>query len=103
MWHDFREAEDPEAPTTVHTGAKFPYENFPKKAAKGSTALPDPGTLKTTLGPSISHSSSASSATTASAHRTPLADGLQGRLGDPRVLLGKDERPLVELEGVDEH
>ena len=85
VWRDFREAEDPEAPTTVHTGAKFPYENFPKKAGRGSAALPDPGTLKTTLGPSISHSSSASSATTASAHRTPLADGLQGLLAFPHA------------------
>src|SRR4051794_37398889 len=85
VWRDFREAEDPEAPTTVHTGAKFPYENFPKKAARGSAALPDPGTLKTTLGPSISHSSSASNATTASAHRTPLADGLQGLLAFPHA------------------
>src|SRR3954447_5416890 len=32
VWHDFREAEDPEAPTTVHNGKRFPYENFPAKA-----------------------------------------------------------------------
>ena len=66
VWHDFREAEDPEAPTTVHNGAQFPYENFPKKAAKGSSALPDAGTFRSTRGQTISHSSSASNAANAS-------------------------------------
>jgi acyl-homoserine lactone acylase PvdQ len=82
VWDDFRSAEDPEAPTTVHNGTRFPYENFPKKAAKGSAALPDPGSFKPTLGHGISHSSSAQSA---SAHGTPLADGLQGLFAFPRA------------------
>jgi acyl-homoserine lactone acylase PvdQ len=69
VWHDFREAEDPEAPTTVHTGKRFPYENFPKKAAKGSMALPDPGSFKSTLGQTISHSSSGANKANASGFR----------------------------------
>jgi acyl-homoserine lactone acylase PvdQ len=85
VWHDFREAEDPEAPTTVHNGKRFPYENFPKRAAKGSSALPDPGSFRSTLGHGISHSSSAASdaAQSASAARTPLASGLQGLFAFP--------------------
>jgi acyl-homoserine lactone acylase PvdQ len=87
VWHDFREAEDPEAPTTVHNGKRFPYENFPKRAARGSMALPDPGSFKSTLGHGISHSSSASSASaqSASAAKTPLADGLQGLFAFPNA------------------
>jgi acyl-homoserine lactone acylase PvdQ len=82
VWHDFREAEDPEAPTTVHNGTRFNYENFPKKATKGSAALPDPGTFKSTRGQGISHSSSAA---TESANKTPLADGLEGLFAFPHA------------------
>ena len=45
VWRDFRSAEDPEAPTTVHRG-RFDYMATPKRVAKGSRALPDPGSLK---------------------------------------------------------
>jgi acyl-homoserine lactone acylase PvdQ len=43
VWSDFRSAEDPEAPTTVHK-KKFPYEKVPKKTP--GRALPDRGTLE---------------------------------------------------------
>jgi acyl-homoserine lactone acylase PvdQ len=46
VWRDFRSAEDPEAPTTVHR-KRFPYQVAPRKRAAGSLALPDPGTLET--------------------------------------------------------
>jgi hypothetical protein len=42
-WRDFRSANDPEAPTTVHRRA-FTYEPRPRRP-KG-VALPDPGSLK---------------------------------------------------------
>src|SRR3954465_5337482 len=45
VWHDFRSAEDPEAPTTVHNGKRFKYMAAPKKPAAGSIALPDPGSV----------------------------------------------------------
>ena len=48
VWRDFRSAEDPEAPTTVHNGKRFDYMASPKKVAKGSLALPDPGSVKPT-------------------------------------------------------
>jgi acyl-homoserine lactone acylase PvdQ len=44
-WHDFRSQNDPEAPTT-EVGKRFPYEVTPKKPAKGSLAMPDPGSVK---------------------------------------------------------
>jgi acyl-homoserine lactone acylase PvdQ len=44
-WHDFRSANDPEAPTTV-VGKSFPYQVPPKKLAKGSLAMPDPGSVR---------------------------------------------------------
>jgi acyl-homoserine lactone acylase PvdQ len=46
VWRDFRSAEDPEAPTTVHNGDRFEYMASPRKLAKGSLALPDPGSVK---------------------------------------------------------
>jgi acyl-homoserine lactone acylase PvdQ len=45
VWRDFRSAEDPEAPTTVHK-KRFTYEATPKRVAAGSRALPDRGTVK---------------------------------------------------------
>jgi acyl-homoserine lactone acylase PvdQ len=42
-WTDFREANDPEAPTTV-LGKSFPYETAPAFASRG-LALPDPGSV----------------------------------------------------------
>ena len=41
---DFRSADDPEAPATVH-GKKFPYRTPPKGKAKGM-AMPDPGSVE---------------------------------------------------------
>jgi hypothetical protein len=43
VWRDFRSANDPETPTTVH-GRSFPYQPDPKRVR--GTALPDPGTVK---------------------------------------------------------
>jgi acyl-homoserine lactone acylase PvdQ len=44
LWRDWRSAEDPEAPTTVR-GRSFPYDQPPARAAHGSVALPDRGSL----------------------------------------------------------
>lgn len=43
VWSDFRSANDPEAPTTVH-GERFPYQEVPKRTP--GRALPDPGTVE---------------------------------------------------------
>src|SRR3954451_11634101 len=48
VWRDFRSAEDPEAPTTVHNGKRFTYMAAPRKPAAGSVALPDAGSVKPT-------------------------------------------------------
>jgi len=45
VWRDFRAAEDPEAPTTVHR-KRFPYQAQPKKVRKASLALPDRGSVQ---------------------------------------------------------
>jgi acyl-homoserine lactone acylase PvdQ len=44
VWRDFRSADDPEAPRTVHHG-RFPYRQPAKPKARG-TAMPDPGTVQ---------------------------------------------------------
>ena len=44
-WRDFRSAEDPEAPTTVHK-KRFPYQVQPRRVKRGAVALPDSGSVK---------------------------------------------------------
>ena len=44
VWKDFRSADDPEAPTTVHD-EKFPYRTAAEGEAEGM-AMPDPGTVE---------------------------------------------------------
>ncbi len=48
-WLDFRDPADPEAPTTVHTGASFPYLSRPAHPAADAVALPDQGSFKATV------------------------------------------------------
>ncbi|MEA2297269.1 MAG: hypothetical protein QOF77_205 [Solirubrobacteraceae bacterium] len=45
LWADWRERNDPEAPTTVTTGRRFPYELPPAAPAPDAAALPDPGSV----------------------------------------------------------
>jgi acyl-homoserine lactone acylase PvdQ len=44
IWNDFRSADDPEAPRTVHRG-RFPYRQPPKGRVRG-LAMPDPGSVE---------------------------------------------------------
>jgi acyl-homoserine lactone acylase PvdQ len=44
VFNDFRNADDPGAPTTVHK-KRFPYETTPRKHIRGM-ALPDPGSVQ---------------------------------------------------------
>ncbi len=57
LFNDWRERNDPEAPTTVTTGRRFPYELAPAHPAPGSAALPDPGSLTTQ--PVVTHAAGA--------------------------------------------
>jgi hypothetical protein len=45
VWNDLRRADDPEAPVTV-LGKKFPYRAEPRKLRKGSSGMPDGGSVK---------------------------------------------------------
>ena len=44
VWEDFRSADDPEAPRTVHRG-EFPYRTPPEGRPRG-LAMPDPGSVR---------------------------------------------------------
>src|SRR5947209_5949245 len=62
-WSDFREKNDPEAPTTV--SQRFPYETNSPFASRG-LALPDPGSVSfTPIGPPLAGSSSTNNVTPA--------------------------------------
>jgi hypothetical protein len=73
-WADFRAQDDPEAPVTV-LDKPFPYQTAPKKVAKGSLAMPDPGSVTKT---SVTASSAGARASTprASKPQRGVADGL---------------------------
>ena len=45
VFRNFRSAEDPEAPVTVHKG-RFPYQTPVRRPRKGSRAVPDRGSLR---------------------------------------------------------
>jgi acyl-homoserine lactone acylase PvdQ len=45
VYNDFRSADDPEAPTTV-IRRRFVHQRKPKRIARGSLAMPDPGSVK---------------------------------------------------------
>jgi acyl-homoserine lactone acylase PvdQ len=45
IWRDFRSADDPEAPRTVHRG-RFPYRQPPRRGRVRGRAMPDPGTVE---------------------------------------------------------
>jgi acyl-homoserine lactone acylase PvdQ len=63
MWLQLRAVDDPQAPTTVHNGRRFPYRVMPKKTAAGSVALPDQGSVTTTnVAPPLSSPSRSRSA-----------------------------------------
>lgn len=46
VWRDFRSAEDPEHPTIVSGGKRFPYRTPPRRRRRGSLAMPDPGSVE---------------------------------------------------------
>ena len=54
LFRNFRGVDDPEAPTTIRTGRRFPYQLLPKHVRRGSVARPDAGSvtpLRTTDAP----------------------------------------------------
>jgi len=68
LWQDWREPNDPEAPTTIHSGS-FPYQTEPATPAPGSVALPDQGSF-TAASYVTATSGSGSAGTTARAARS---------------------------------
>ena len=70
IWRDFRAAEDPEAPTTVHR-KRFPYQPQPKRVRKGSVALPDRGSVKRSKAVAGASGSAASAAGSGRPARRP--------------------------------
>jgi acyl-homoserine lactone acylase PvdQ len=82
VWHDFRSADDPEAPTTVRR--RFPYE-VPPRRPRG-VAMPDPGSITDlrTADPSTTKSQVAPSAMS----NALLVSGALSRSGRPVAVFG---------------
>ena len=78
-WADFREANDPEAPTTVQ-GKAFPYETAPAFAPKG-LALPDPGSVSFPAPGVVSGGAADSGHATATGPLSDLGASLMRALG----------------------
>ena len=94
-WKDFRSANDPEAPTT-EVGKRFPYEVPPKKPAKGSLAMPDPGSVKYQPVQGSAGSASSSTVGTAAAPVRPCRRDalicLPTRLSNALVVSGRESQ-----------
>jgi acyl-homoserine lactone acylase PvdQ len=108
VWHDFRSAEDPEAPTTVH-GRRFPYEVTPRRTP--GLALPDPGSVTDlkTLDPSTTKMQAARGMSNAllvsgrlSRSGRPVAVfGPQTAYFSPEILMEQDvHAPTLDARGV---
>jgi acyl-homoserine lactone acylase PvdQ len=78
VWQDFRRANDPEAPTTVH-GTSFPYQ-VQRHVSPSAIALPDPGSL-------VNPDGSASSSSASSSTRQDLSSLLPLPKGNSNALL----------------
>jgi len=76
---DFRSPDDPEAPTTER-GHRFPYRTIPRRAAPGSVALPDPGSVRRA---SVVTASSGSNGGAPALPGLPGVQGLPGALAFP--------------------
>jgi acyl-homoserine lactone acylase PvdQ len=82
VWADFRSAEDPEAPTTVHD-KRFTYQPRPKRPR--GVALPDRGSVKSIidLDPSTAKARADAGASGAGAAASPGAPGILPRAAFP--------------------
>ncbi len=85
VWEDFRSAEDPEAPVTVHRDeGRFPYQD-PKGTDPRSRALPDRGSVRRheIVASSSGAASSAKAGSSAFAPGIDIAAELEGLLAFP--------------------
>jgi acyl-homoserine lactone acylase PvdQ len=108
VWHDFRSAEDPEAPTTVRK--RFPYE-VPPKHPRG-VALPDPGSVtelrtddpsaaKAQAGPRGMSNALLVSGALSRARRPVAVFGPQTAYFAPEILMEQDvHAPTLDARGV---
>jgi acyl-homoserine lactone acylase PvdQ len=86
VWKDFRSADDPEAPRTVHK-QRFPYRQPPKGKTRG-LAMPDPGSVESV--PTVA----------GGAPRAAGADSAAGAsAGSPSPALGDILTAMRGLEG----
>src|SRR4051794_9048177 len=84
VWHDFRSAEDPEAPTTIRK--RFPYE-VPPKHPRG-VALPDPGSVTDLRTADPSAAKRAARLTPSAMSNALLVSGRLTRSGRPIAVFG---------------
>src|SRR5690242_4200330 len=84
VWQDFREANDPEAPTT--TKRSFPYERAPKHPI--GVAMPDPGSVTDLHLADPSTTKSQASAFPKTMSNALLASGRLTRSGRPIAVFG---------------
>src|SRR3954466_9900736 len=84
VWHDFRSAEDPEAPTTIRK--RFPYELAPRHTV--GRALPDPGSVTDMRTADPSAAKSAARLTPSAMSNALLVSGRLTRSGRPIAVFG---------------
>src|SRR4051794_31932381 len=108
VWHDFRSAEDPEAPTTIDK--RFPYSAAPKHPR--GVALPDPGsvtdlrtadpsTTKSQVGPHAMSNALLVSGRLTRSGKPVAVFGPQTAYFAPEILMEQDiHAPTLDARGV---
>ena len=108
VWHDFRSAEDPEAPTTI--SKRFPYSATPKRPR--GVALPDPGsvtdlrtadpsTTKSQVAPHAMSNALLVSGRLTRSHKPVAVFGPQTAYFAPEILMEQDvHAPTLDARGV---
>lgn len=86
VWESFRSQNDPEAPTTVHNGATFPYGTT--EANPSGRALPDRGSV--TPEPSVVDQSGSAGKTAAKSKATDLKPRSSDAVKPPKRAQGKE-------------
>jgi len=80
LWREWAGYEDPDAPTTITSGKRFPYQTPPRKPARNGLAIADTGSLRRTQ-------VVASGAQPAATARTGVLPGGLRRMGNSNALL----------------
>ena len=93
LWREWAAYEDRDAPTTVRSGKRFPYQTPPRKPARDATAIADAGSLRRTT--IVASASGSAAGERPNPIGGPLGGLLDGLLPNPRQPRGMSNALVV--------